>query len=175
MVIEKEVLVTLKKIMIMSAALLLAFALAAEPLERFREEQAPLIRVLESDGVVFAWDQAVVLNMNVEGRPTTSINLSGALEGRENVMATLAALGERDAVKPVMLGVMLDADKLTEKSAEITMVGWSFLESKVVAIAMTTGTAMVAPSAMSPKEAEALFKAHLPQTLAYLQKQSAGK
>ncbi|GEM88678.1 hypothetical protein ODE01S_01120 [Oceanithermus desulfurans NBRC 100063] len=156
----------------MSAALLLAFALAAGPLEQLREEQAPLFRVLESDGVAFFWDQAIVLDVNVAGKAMTSVNLSGELEDREGVAVSLTAMGEKGALQPMMLGILPDPEKLTEKGAEATMVAWSFLEHKLMALAMTTGATEVTPAAMSPEEAETLFKAHLPRTFAYLQEQS---
>ncbi|WP_287410090.1 hypothetical protein [Oceanithermus sp.] len=163
---------TVKKILILSAALLLGFALAAGPLEQLREEQAPLFRALESDGAAFFWDQAIVLDVNVAGRLMTSINLTGALEGREDVMVSLTAIGEKGAVKPLLVGVMLDAEKLAEKGAEVTMVAWSFMEHKLMAMAMTTGAAAATPAAISPQEAETLFKAYLPRTFTYLQEQS---
>ena len=162
-----------KKILVLITATLLASALAAGPLDQLRKEQAPLFQALKADGVVFAWDQAVVLNMNVKDKPMTSINLTGTLDERKGVMVTLTAMGKKGAAKPLIVGVMLDADKLTETGAKITMVGWSFLENKVTAMTMTTGTMEAAPAAMSLDEAKAMFKAYLPHTFAYLQKQNS--
>jgi len=120
---------------------------------------------LQADGVIIDWDKALVMSMDVKGKPVTVVTLVGILNRRQENIVTMQYYKLQDEPPMLIVGLAFDSKNMTSPESESLMVVWMSQTGEFAAMKIKMGLSQPVPSEeMSSEEAEKVFARYLPKT-----------